>query len=107
MKKAQVRQDMEPQTIRNCWRKVGILPLLWSQDISNADERERSRVTSLTDELAKLISGINLGDAACSAEEYTAPPCEDQVWHSSDPAAAGLSLQICQTASSCCFDNTP
>ena len=33
---AQVWQDMDPQTIRNCCRKVGILPLTWCTDIAAA-----------------------------------------------------------------------
>ena len=76
---AQVWQDISEQTIRNCWRKVQILPPTWSADINNLDERERTRQNEAIADLSSLISSLNLGSDALEPEEYEAFPGEDEV----------------------------
>ena len=76
---AQVWQDICEQTIRNCWRKVQILPPTLSADINNLDEREHARQSEAAADLSSLISSLNLGSDALQPEEYEAFPGEDQV----------------------------
>ena len=49
---------MDPQIIRNSWKKSEILPLDWSADFANEDQREKSRLTKESEDLALLISKL-------------------------------------------------
>lgn len=71
-------QGMDPQTVRNCWRKVNILPQPWNSELANADERVCGRVDNAAAELSKMIAALQLGDLAVPVEEYV--ECEpDQI----------------------------
>jgi hypothetical protein len=75
-------EEMDPQTIRNCWRKVNILPQLWNQELVNADERVRGRMDAAAAELSALIAALNLGDLALEVEEFVdcePPGIEEQL----------------------------
>ncbi|KAL0035937.1 hypothetical protein WJX77_008310 [Trebouxia sp. C0004] len=66
-------EQITDQTIRNCWRKTGILPPTMSAEIVNSDEREKARDVSAAAELSRMISGLNLGDDALSADDFRVP----------------------------------
>lgn len=73
-------QLITEQTIRNCWKKTGILPPTMSASIANNDERQRSRDHSLATELSALIGNLNLGsDALCAEDFATNFPGENEV----------------------------
>ena len=72
-------EQISDQTIRNCWKKTGILPLAMSASIANDDEREKSRHLSAASELSSLISCLHLGDDTLPAAEYEDFPGEHKV----------------------------
>ena len=69
-------EHITDQTIRNCWRKTGILPPTMSAEIVNSD---KARDVSAAAELSRMISGLNLGDDALSADEFGELPSEQEV----------------------------
>jgi hypothetical protein len=61
---------MDPRIIRNCWRKSGILPPEWSANFANEDQKEKSRLIKESEDLALLISKLQLGSDEMPFEEY-------------------------------------
>ncbi|KAL3698729.1 hypothetical protein R1sor_012805 [Riccia sorocarpa] len=72
----QTWRDLSPDTIKNCWRKVSILPVSWNADIRAADQRQHCQEKVEAEELISLISALNLGTDAMSSEEYIDLPEE-------------------------------
>ncbi|KAL3679256.1 hypothetical protein R1sor_022212 [Riccia sorocarpa] len=72
----QTWRDLSPDTIKNCWRKVNILPVSWNADIRAADQRQHCQEKVEAEELISLISALNLGTDAMSSEEYIDLPEE-------------------------------
>ena len=72
-------EQISDQTIRNCWRKTGILPPTMAAEILNSDEREKARDAIAAAELSRMISGLNLGEDALSAEDFQELPGEQEV----------------------------
>ena len=72
-------EQISTQTISNCWRHTGILPPTMSAEIANSDERERNRNNAVASELSALISNLNLGSDALTAQEYEQCPGEQEV----------------------------
>jgi hypothetical protein len=77
---AEAWQELSDATIRNCWRKSGILPVVWQADISSQDVRQTAKAAKEAGmgELASLIGKLNLGDDALPAEEYIELQAEKQ-----------------------------
>ena len=68
---------MDPQIIRNSWKKSEILPPDWSADFANEDQREKSRLTKESEDLTLLISKLQLGSNEMPFEEYVVMEGED------------------------------
>ena len=71
--------DMDPQIIRNCWRKPEILPPDWSADFANEDQREKSRLIKESEDMALLISKLQLGSDEMPFEENVVMEGEDVI----------------------------
>ena len=69
--------NMDPHIIRNCWRKSGILPPYWSAGFANEDQREKSRLIKEFEDIALLISKLQLGSYEMPFEEYVVMEGED------------------------------
>ena len=72
-------EQISAQSITNCWRHTGILPPTMSAEIASNDQRERHRDNDAATEMSMLISSLNLGSDALTAEEYEQFPGEKQV----------------------------
>jgi hypothetical protein len=68
-------------TIRNCWVKSGLLPLLWSVQFNNADENVHMRrgLKNDMEALTRLIDKMDLGVLAMNTAEYINIPAEKQI----------------------------
>ena len=60
---------MNPHTIRKSWRMPKILLADWSTSFDMDDEFEKSRMKEVANELASLISSLNLGNEGMPIEE--------------------------------------
>jgi hypothetical protein len=67
---------MSPQTIKSCWRKVQILPLVWTVDITSQDEWEKGKKVHEIEELNMVIATMNLGEDSLSIEDLINMPRE-------------------------------
>ena len=61
---------MNPQIIWKHWRMFKILLLDWSADFGMNHERGKLRMKEAINELASLISSLNLGSEEMPIEEY-------------------------------------
>ena len=62
--------EMNPQSIQNNWRMFNILLVDWSANFAMDQECEKLRMKKTTNELASLISSLNLGIKKMPIEEY-------------------------------------
>ena len=74
-------QELTPATIRNCWRKARILPVVWNADISSEADKVTAKAAEQAGmgELAELIGKLALGDDALRAEDYVSMAGEQQI----------------------------
>ena len=63
--------------IQNCWRKSRILPHDWNANFVNEDQREKSRLIKEFENLALLISKLQLGSDEMPFEEDVVMEGED------------------------------
>ena len=60
---------MNPKIIGNSWRVSKILPIEWSTNFA-MDEHEKLRMNDTSNQLASLISSLNLGSEYMPIKEY-------------------------------------
>jgi hypothetical protein len=61
---------MNPQIIRNNYRMFKILFADWSANFAMDDECKKLRMKEATNELASLVSSLNLGSEEMPIEKY-------------------------------------
>jgi hypothetical protein len=68
-------------TVRNCWWKSGILPIIWSAEINSDDVRKEAKQKLQVDvsELQSLMGMLGLGDKTLTVSEYVSMQGEQQV----------------------------
>lgn len=71
--------EVDTETIRNCWRHTGILPAGTNADLQNSSENIRRTTDPIFDSLVEALQALHLPDAM-QVEEFLAIPEENVVY---------------------------
>ena len=77
---AAILNQMKPETIVNCWKKVKILPPALTQAMAEESDNIATADDQSNAEIGCLIQALELGANAMSADEYLQLDHDSQVW---------------------------